>query len=80
MLRYVGGQVTDQKILVISDQKNQDAEARILETFPAATLVERWSPPPDDNLWMPILSGLVMAVIQGFIGGWENIALFSLWG
>jgi hypothetical protein len=40
MLRYAGTQVTDQKILVISDQKNQDAEARILETFPAATLVE----------------------------------------
>ena len=40
MLRYVGAQVTDQKILVISDQKNQDAEARILEVFPAASLVE----------------------------------------
>ncbi len=29
-----------------------------------ATLVERWSPPPDDNVWMPILSGLVVAVLQ----------------
>jgi dolichol kinase len=52
----------------------------VLAGATAATLVERWSPPPDDNLWMPILSGLVMAVIQGFIGGWENIVLFSLWG
>lgn len=29
-----------------------------------ATLVERWSPPPDDNLWMPLLSGLTMAAVQ----------------
>jgi LysM repeat protein len=40
MLSYVKEQVTDQKILVISDQKNQDAESRILEAFPAAELVE----------------------------------------
>lgn len=40
MLAYMKGQVTDQKVLVISDQKNQDAEVRILETFPAASLVE----------------------------------------
>lgn len=26
----------------------------------AATLLERWSPPPNDNLWIPLLSGLVM--------------------
>ena len=30
----------------------------------AATLVERWSPPPDDNLWIPVLSGLVMAGME----------------
>lgn len=29
-----------------------------------ATLVERWSPPPDDNLWVPLLSGLFMAIGQ----------------
>jgi dolichol kinase len=29
-----------------------------------ATLVEYWSPPPDDNLWIPVLSGLVMALGQ----------------
>ncbi len=27
-----------------------------------ATLVERRSPPPDDNVWIPILSGAVMAL------------------
>ncbi len=43
----------------------------------AATLVERWSPPPDDNLWMPMLSALVMAVIQWLIGG--QAVLFPLW-
>jgi dolichol kinase len=34
-----------------------------------ATLVERRSPPPDDNLWMPVLSGLGIAVTQWLIGG-----------
>jgi dolichol kinase len=34
-----------------------------------ATLVERWSPPPDDNLWMPLLSGLSMATAQWLTGG-----------
>lgn len=34
-----------------------------------ATLVERRSPPPDDNVWMPILSGLAMVVIQWWVGG-----------
>jgi dolichol kinase len=34
-----------------------------------ATLVERWSPPPDDNVWMPILSGLAVLAIQGLVGG-----------
>jgi dolichol kinase len=29
-----------------------------------ATLVERWSPPPDDNLWIPVLSGLAMWAVQ----------------
>ena len=29
-----------------------------------ATLLERWSPPPNDNLWIPLLSGLVMEAIQ----------------
>ena len=39
-----------------------------------ATLVERWSPPPDDNLWMPILSGLAILLVQGLTGG--TIRLF----
>lgn len=40
MLRYMMDQVTDQKILVISDQKNREAKEKILETFPLAELVE----------------------------------------
>ena len=42
-----------------------------------ATLVERWPPPPNDNLWMPVLSGLTMAVVQWLVGG--EIVLFPLW-
>jgi dolichol kinase len=34
-----------------------------------ATLIERWSPPPDDNLWMPLLSGLAVLAVQGWVGG-----------
>ncbi len=30
----------------------------------AATLVERWSPPPDDNVWIPIAGGLAMAAME----------------
>ena len=29
-----------------------------------ATLVERRSPPPDDNVWLPILSGLAMWAVE----------------
>lgn len=29
-----------------------------------ATLIERWSPPPDDNLWIPVFGGLVMAGLE----------------
>ena len=32
-----------------------------------ATLAERWSPPPDDNVWVPILAGLVMWVTQWMV-------------
>jgi dolichol kinase len=42
-----------------------------------AALVERWSPPPDDNLWMPILSGLAVAAGQWLVGG--HSVLFTLW-
>jgi len=42
-----------------------------------ATLVERWSPPPDDNLWMPILSGLSVAAGEWLMGG--HSVLFTLW-
>lgn len=30
-----------------------------------ATLVERWSPPPDDNVWMPLLGGLSIVFTAG---------------
>lgn len=33
-----------------------------------ATAVERWSPPPDDNLWIPVLSGLAIVSIQRVLG------------
>jgi dolichol kinase len=42
-----------------------------------ATLVERWSFPPDDNMWMPVLSGLAMDTVQWFLGG--QFVLFPLW-
>ena len=42
-----------------------------------ATAVERWSPPPDDNLWMPILSGLASAVVQKLTG--DGVMLFPMW-
>ena len=42
-----------------------------------ATLVERWSPPPNDNLWMPVLSGLGITVAQWLIGG--GIVLLPVW-
>ena len=42
-----------------------------------ATLVERWSPPPNDNLWMPVLSGLAMALTQWLVGG--ELVLLPLW-
>jgi dolichol kinase len=34
-----------------------------------ATLVERRSPPPNDNVWMPALSGLAMLAVQRLVGG-----------
>jgi dolichol kinase len=42
-----------------------------------ATLVERWSPPPNDNLWMPVLSGLGMAMARWSIGG--EAVLLPMW-
>ncbi|WP_088340821.1 LysM peptidoglycan-binding domain-containing protein [Robiginitalea sediminis] len=39
MLQYMQATVTDQNIFIISDQKNREVEARILEAFPAAELV-----------------------------------------
>jgi dolichol kinase len=33
----------------------------------AATLVERWSPPPDDNVWMPLLGALTIVAV-GWLG------------
>ncbi|MBN1136047.1 MAG: hypothetical protein JXM73_05655 [Anaerolineae bacterium] len=29
-----------------------------------ATLAERWSPPPNDNVWLPIFAGLAMWAVQ----------------
>jgi dolichol kinase len=43
--------------------------ATVLVGAVVATLVERWSPPPDDNLWMPFVSGGAMAVVQWLTGG-----------
>jgi dolichol kinase len=34
-----------------------------------ATLVERRSPPPNDNVWMPVLSGLAILLVQWLTGG-----------
>ena len=42
-----------------------------------ATAVERWSPPPDDNMWMPLLSGLAVAAIEWGVKG--QLVLFPLW-
>lgn len=44
-----------------------------------ATLVERWSPPPNDNLWMPLLSGLAITVTQLLVGGETASLLFWLY-
>jgi dolichol kinase len=40
-----------------------------------ATLVERLSPPPDDNLWMPTLSGLAILAVQRLV---DTVAAVSL--
>lgn len=40
MLSYMQTKVTDQNIVVIADQQNKDAEARILEEFPGAKVIE----------------------------------------
>lgn len=42
-----------------------------------AALVERWSLPPDDNVWIPILSGLAIFSVQWLAGG--QVVLFPLW-
>jgi dolichol kinase len=42
-----------------------------------ATLIERWSPPPDDNLWMPVLSGLAIVLVQWLVGG--QLVLLPVW-
>ena len=33
-----------------------------------ATATERWSPPPDDNLWMPLAAAVAMAVVGCLVG------------
>ncbi len=40
----------------------------VLAGAAVATAVERWSPPPDDNLWMPLVSGAVMLTLQWLLG------------
>jgi dolichol kinase len=35
----------------------------------AATVVERWSPSPNDNVWVPLLSGSVLAASLWLRGG-----------
>ena len=42
-----------------------------------ATATERWSPPPDDNLWVPVFSALLMALLHWIGGG--SLVLFPLW-
>ena len=42
-----------------------------------ATAVERWAFPPDDNLWMPVLSGLAITIVEGLLGG--QSVLLPLW-
>jgi dolichol kinase len=42
-----------------------------------ATMIERWSPPPDDNVWMAVLSGLAMGVVEWLVGG--QPVLFPVW-
>ena len=42
-----------------------------------ATAVERWAFPPDDNLWMPVLSGLAISMVEGLLGG--QSVLLPLW-
>ena len=34
----------------------------------AATLAERWPPPPSDNIWMPAFSALTMAAVGRLLG------------
>ena len=43
----------------------------------AATLAERRSPPPDDNLWMPLFSGLAMVGVEWWLGG--KTVLLPVW-
>jgi dolichol kinase len=42
-----------------------------------ATAVERWSPPPDDNVWMPLLSGLAVTAVEWGVKG--QLVLLPLW-
>lgn len=42
-----------------------------------ATMIERWSPPPDDNIWMTLLSGLAMGLVEWLVGG--QPVLFPVW-
>lgn len=42
-----------------------------------ATMVERWPSPPDDNLWMPLLSGLAASAVEWLVGG--QAVLLPLW-
>jgi dolichol kinase len=42
-----------------------------------ATATERWSPPPDDNLWVPLFSAFVMVLVHTIGGG--SLVLFPLW-
>jgi dolichol kinase len=34
-----------------------------------ATIIERWSPPPDDNLWMPVFSGMAILFVEWLVNG-----------
>ncbi len=67
MIQYVKEQVKDQKILVISDQKNQDAEMQILEAFPSASLIELRQEEKNISLNRDVLIGQLSQEAENWI-------------
>ncbi len=67
MLQFMKGQVTDQKILIISDQKNKDAEAKLLEAFPGADLVELKEEEENISLDREVFIGQLSQETENFV-------------